>query len=174
MDESIDRNFRRVRFRMSIVSLFAALAVLLAGVGIYGAIAFSVVQRSREFALRIALGALPSSIRRIAIARTARLTLLAAAGGIAISLAIGKMLGCALYLVPHQNTGVLYGVTMHDPFSIAAASGILIAIALSASLIRRSEPPTCNQPQRPPEFLDIVPVIVEVWRHPQPPMPGRH
>jgi putative ABC transport system permease protein len=138
MEESIDRNFVGVRFRMAIVCLFAALAVLLAGVGIYGAIAFSVAQRTREFALRLALGAIPSDIRRIAVARTARLTLLAAVAGIAISLAIGRLLGSALYLVPHQHTGVLFGVGMHDPLSMAAASAILAATALAASLLPAS------------------------------------
>jgi putative ABC transport system permease protein len=138
MEEAVDQNFRGVRFRMSMVTLFAALAALLAGVGIYGAVAFSVAQRRREFALRIALGAMPAAIRRIAVARTARVTAAAAVAGIAITLVTGRLLGSALYLVPHQHTGVLYGVSLHDPVSMGAALGAVGAIALAASVVPAS------------------------------------
>jgi putative ABC transport system permease protein len=134
MEEAVDQNFRGVRFRMSIVTLFAALAVLLAAVGVYGAISFSVAQRRREFALRIALGAVPAAIRRIAVARVARVTATAAIAGTAVALVIGRLLGSALYLVPHQHTGVLYGVSTHDPLSMVAAVGAVGAIALAASV----------------------------------------
>lgn len=51
-----------------------------------------------------------------------------------MSLSIGRLLGSALYLVPHQQTGMLFGVSMNDPLSMAVASAILIAIALAANL----------------------------------------
>jgi putative ABC transport system permease protein len=137
-EEAMNNSFRGVRFRMSVVSVFAALAVLLAAVGIYGTIAFSVAQRTREFALRLALGAMPSSIRRTALGRTARLAFVAAAVGIVISLALGRMVRSALYLVPGQHGGVLYGVSVSDPFTFCAAAAILLAMALSASLIPAS------------------------------------
>jgi hypothetical protein len=134
-DEVMAQQFRRERFRMALVSIFAALAALLAGVGIYGTIAFSVAQRTREFALRIALGALPSAVRRTALARTTRLTLIGAGCGLGIALFLGELLKSEVYLVPHQHSGVLYGVGIHDPVSLTAAAAIVVALALCASLV---------------------------------------
>jgi ABC-type antimicrobial peptide transport system permease subunit len=95
-----------------LVSIFAALAALLAAVGIYGAIAFSVAQRTREFGLRMALGAMPAAIRRLTLGRTTRLTLTGAACGLAVSLVLGQLLQSALYPVPHQHSGLIYGVSI--------------------------------------------------------------
>jgi ABC-type lipoprotein release transport system permease subunit len=117
-----------------LVSIFAALAALLAAVGIYGAIAFSVAQRTREFGLRMALGAMPAAIRRLTLARTTRLTLTGAACGLAVSLILGQLLQSALYLVPHQHSGLIYGVGIRDPLSLSAAAAIVLALAAMASL----------------------------------------
>lgn len=134
-DEILARQFRNERFRMMLVSIFAALAILLASVGIYGAIAFSVAQRTREFALRTALGAMPAAIRRLTLSRTASLTVAGATCGLAIALVLGRLLGNALYLVPGRHGGVLFGVGIHDPLMLFTAGATVLAFALCASLI---------------------------------------
>ena len=128
------RQFRGERFHLMLVSIFAALAALLAAVGIYGAIAFSVAQRTREFGLRMALGAMPAAIRRLTLGRTTRLTLTGAACGLAVSLVLGQLLQSALYPVPHQHSGLIYGVSIRDPLSLSAAAAIVLALAAIASL----------------------------------------
>jgi ABC-type antimicrobial peptide transport system permease subunit len=107
---------------------------LLAAIGIYGAIAFSVAQRTREFGLRMALGALPSAIRALTLARTFRITLAGVACGLAAALVLGAGLSSALYLVPHQHTGLIYGVGIRDPLALSAAAAVILTLAALASL----------------------------------------
>jgi len=76
--------------RAPTVSFFATLAALLAGVGIYGAISFSVAQRTREFGLRIALSAGSRAIISMTLAHTARLALSGAACGLGLALMLGR------------------------------------------------------------------------------------
>ena len=134
-EEDIAAQFRGERFRMILVSLFAALAALLAAVGSYSVLAFSVAQRRREFALRIALGAMPAAIRRISLVRTARVALTGAGVGLAAALVLGALLGSTLYLVPHQHTGLLYGVKIADPATLFTCAALLLAVALASSLL---------------------------------------
>jgi hypothetical protein len=100
------------------VSFFAALAALLAGVGIYGAISFSVAQRTREFGLLIAPSAGRRAIISMTLARTARLALSGAACGLGLALMLGALLKTALYLAPGQHAGVLHWFGIHDPPSV--------------------------------------------------------
>ena len=133
-DEIVAREFLGERFRMTLVSIFAALAASLAAVGIYGAIAFSAAQRTREFALRIALGAMPAAIRHLMLARSARLVSLGAGAGLGIALLLGELLKSELYMVPHQHTGLLYGIGIHDPLTLLSAAAVVLALALFANL----------------------------------------
>jgi putative ABC transport system permease protein len=55
--------------------------------------------------------------------------------GISLSLLLGRLLSRALYLVPHEHTGMLYGVSVYDPISVSAASALIIAVVLFASYI---------------------------------------
>jgi putative ABC transport system permease protein len=134
LDDALAQQFRGERFHLMLVSIFAALAALLAAIGIYGAIAFSVAQRTREFGLRMALGAMPAAIRRLTLARTTRLTLAGVGCGLAASLILGQILRSALYMVPHQHNGLIYGVGIRDPVSLCAAAAIVLALAAIASL----------------------------------------
>ena len=119
---------------MWLVTAFAGLAALLAGIGVYGAIAFGVAQRTKEFGLRMALGAVPAAIARLTLARTTRLTLAGLACGAGVSLVSGQILRSALYLVPHQHTGLLFGVGIRDPLSLSAAAAVVLVLAGAASL----------------------------------------
>ncbi|HEV3199868.1 MAG TPA: ABC transporter permease [Bryobacteraceae bacterium] len=134
MEERISQSLVGERFNLMLVSLFAGLAVVLAAVGIYGAISFSVAQRTREFGLRMALGARPGNLLGLTLTRMARLVLSGAGCGLILALVLGAWLKKALYLAPGEHGGLLYGVGVHDPASIAGAVGIVLGLAVLAGL----------------------------------------
>ncbi|MFZ3244413.1 MAG: ABC transporter permease [Candidatus Acidiferrales bacterium] len=135
MDELAADALHGARGNLILIGIFAALALALVAVGIFGAIAYFVQQRTREFGIRVALGASPSRILRHALKQSAALGVSGLALGIAFSLALGRLLGSALYLVPHEHDGLLYGVSVFDPLTLAAACLLLAGVLLIASYI---------------------------------------
>jgi ABC-type antimicrobial peptide transport system permease subunit len=135
MEQRISDYLAGARFNLALIALFAGLAMLLAGVGVYGAIAFSVAQRTREFGLRMALGARPLSILSLTLNRTARLTLAGAGCGLVLAWILGALLNRAMYLVPGEHGGMLYGVGIHDPASFGGAAAIMLGLAAIAGLL---------------------------------------
>lgn len=129
MDEVVGRETSNDRFEMILFGGFAWVALLLAAVGIYGVMAFAVVQRTHEIGIRMALGA----ERRQVISMVIRSGMRMAFVGIAIGLAGAVGLGLLM-----RKT--LYGVTAADPVSLAAVAVLLFAVALFACWIpaRRS------------------------------------
>jgi len=111
-------------FQMTLLTIFAAIGLLLAGAGIYGLVAYSVGQRTREFGIRMALGARSGEILRSIIARGAALALFGVALG-SIAAALG-----AKWLQTF-----LFEVSTHDPKSFVIVGGILVAVAALASLV---------------------------------------
>jgi len=97
--------------------------------GIYGAISFSVAQGTREFGLRIALSAGSRAIISMTLAHTARLALSGAACGLGLALMLGALLKDALYLAQGQHAGVLHGVGIQGPVSLAAAETVMLGLA---------------------------------------------
>lgn len=112
------------RFTAGLVGAFAAVALVLAGVGLFGVTAYSVAQRSREFGIRIALGASRSHVAGLVLGRTGRLALLASA--------IGAV--AALHLADLMNS-LLFGVDPVDGPTLLAAAGIIIVTVLLASVV---------------------------------------
>jgi len=100
---------------------FGALAALLAGVGLYGVLAYWVVQRTHEIGIRVALGAEPRDIRGLVLGQGVRLTLLGIAIGILVGLALARVLN-----------SLLYGIKALDPVSFVAAGVLLASVALLA------------------------------------------
>jgi putative ABC transport system permease protein len=111
----------RPRFRAGLVGTLAALALVLAAIGIFGVLTFTVRERTREFGIRLALGARTADILRLVLGGGARI----AATGIAIGLAMAAALTKSL-------ASLLYGVTPLDPVTFVGASMTLAAIALMA------------------------------------------
>ena len=134
MEERVRSGLRGAQFNLALVAVFAGLALLLAAVGVYGAVAFSTAQRTREFALRIALGAQPGSIVRLTLRNMARLTLAGAVCGLCAALVLGQVLKSALYMAPHLHTGMLYRVAVNDPVLLALAAALLVTVATLASV----------------------------------------
>ena len=112
------------RLLLLLVGLFAAAALVLAAVGIYGVVAFSVARRTREIGIRVALGAQRSDVLRLVVGEGARMAALGVAIGIAASLAITRLMST-----------LLFGVTSTDPLTFAGVAVLLASAALFASCI---------------------------------------
>jgi predicted permease len=112
------------RFRTTLVSLFGAVGILLAAVGLHGVVAFGVARRAREIAIRLALGASVGSVRW----RVIKHSLLLAFVGVAIGLLATLWMGGLL-------EGLLYETTPRDTVALVAVAGILVVIAVVASAI---------------------------------------
>jgi putative ABC transport system permease protein len=120
MGESIEAR----RFNMLLLGAFAAVAMLLAAVGIYGVISYAVAQRTREIGVRIALGARPRDVIRMVVGRGMWLTSIGAVAGLALSLALTRFM-----------SSLLFGVGAKDPLTFASVSLLLTGIALLACYI---------------------------------------
>jgi putative ABC transport system permease protein len=123
VSESVDRYLAEPRLLARVIAVFALLAVLVAGLGLYGVLARGVEERRKELSIRAALGAGPGALGRL-ITREALLVTLA--GG-----AVG--LGAALWMARLIQSR-LFGVTPYDPASMAIAFGIVVAVALASTL----------------------------------------
>ena len=113
-----------LKFGVGLLAAFGVLSLVLASVGIYGVIAYSVAQRTREMGLRIALGAAPAAVRRLVVGHAMKLAALGLALGIGGALLIGRAM-----------TSLLYGVSGSDPLSLAAPSITLLVVAATASYL---------------------------------------
>ena len=109
---------------MEMVAFFAATALLLAGLGIYGTISYVVNEQRREIAIRLALGAQRSDILKMVLRQGLTLAAAGAALGVAGAL-----------IVSHLMAGLLFGVAPTDPFTFAGVTLVLTAVALAASYI---------------------------------------
>jgi predicted permease len=132
MTDRVTDTLKQARFNLALIALFAALAVILAGVGIYGSMACAIEERTREFGVRIALGALPRRILGEALRESIRVGFAGCLLGTLLVLVLARVLGNALYLVPGQHGGLLYQVGMTNPTALGAASALLIAVAILA------------------------------------------
>jgi putative ABC transport system permease protein len=112
------------QFNMTLLSVFAGLALLLAAIGIYGVIAYSVTQRTHEIGVRMALGAKRRDVLRLVMHQVMVLAGLGIAFGIAGALALTRLL-----------EGYLYQVKPTDPWTLSAACAVLAIVAIMASYL---------------------------------------
>ena len=103
---------------------FAVLATLPAAVGLYGVLAYTVAQRTREFGVRMALGADGGTVRRMVLRQVGRMTLVGGVVGLAGGLALGR-----------GAQSLLFGVQGFDPLVIVAATALLTAVSLGAGYL---------------------------------------
>ena len=127
MPEIISQSMSPQRLPMILLIAFAALALLLALVGVYGVISYSTTQRIREIGVRMALGARREDVLRMVVGQGLRLALSGLAIGVAAALILTRVLSSFSHL--------LYGVSANDPLTFATASVMLIAMAALASYI---------------------------------------
>jgi putative ABC transport system permease protein len=112
------------RFRTLLIALFAALALTLAAVGLYGVIAYSVTRRTQEIGLRMALGARTDDVMKLVLRQGMRLAVTGLMFGLAGAFALTRLMA-----------GLLYGVSATDPLTFAVVPALLFAIALLACWI---------------------------------------
>jgi putative ABC transport system permease protein len=124
MQQILSRSLATQRFMMTVVVVFAVLALALASVGIYGLIAFSVSQRTHELGIRMALGADATSVLGMVLREGTRLAALGTAIGIAGAFAVGRAIASALF-----------GVQPGDWRIMAGASICLLVVAFLACLL---------------------------------------
>jgi ABC-type antimicrobial peptide transport system permease subunit len=127
MRQIISDSMSAQRFPMILLGAFAGLALLLASVGIYGMISYSITQRVQEIGIRMALGASKAKVLRLFIGQELKLVLLGIAVGAVGTVILTRTLSSLSHLP--------YGVGSCDPLTFAAASIILIAVAALAGCI---------------------------------------
>jgi len=120
----ISDDLARPRFAMQLLGGFAVVALLLAGMGLYGVVAFWVARRTSEIGLRIAIGAQPGDVLWLVMRRTVFLV----GGGVAIGLIASMASARAL-------AGLLYGVTPADPTALMLATLFLVVVAMLAAYL---------------------------------------
>jgi putative ABC transport system permease protein len=124
MTELEATSMARRRFALTLMSVFGVSALLLAALGIYGVMAFLVGQRTQEFGVRLALGAMPRDIMGIAMRPGLMLTLRGTAIGLVLSLLIVRLM-----------SALLYGVSVADPVTFVTVAAVLIAVTVAACFV---------------------------------------
>jgi putative ABC transport system permease protein len=140
MEQNVSRSISEPRFRTVLLAIFAGIALVLAAVGIFGVMAYSVAQRTREIGLRMALGASRSRVLLLILAQGAGLTLM----GVAIGLVV-------TFLVTRYLSSLLFNVPPYDPMTLAGVVGGLVIISLCA----------CYLPARRATLVDPIVALRE-------------
>jgi ABC-type antimicrobial peptide transport system permease subunit len=126
MNQIIARTLAGRRFSMILLGLFAALALLLASIGMYGVISYLVGQRTQEIGIRMALGAARGDVLRWVLKRGCKLALLGVSVGLAAALALTQVMA---------RSSMIYGVRAYDPWTFFGVTALLVTVALLACSI---------------------------------------
>jgi putative ABC transport system permease protein len=121
LEHVISRSLASQRFAMILLGIFAALALVMACVGIYGVISYLAGQRTHEIGIRMALGAERKDVLRMILGQAARMALLGVAIGLAGAFALTRLMA-----------SLLFGVSAHDPLTLAVVAVLLTLVALAA------------------------------------------
>lgn len=121
VDQALGNLSAQRRFQTWLLVLFAMVALLLSAIGIFGVMHYSVVQRTHEIGVRMALGAQPADVLRLVIAQGLRMTLIGVAAGLLAALALTRVLA-----------HLLFGVSAHDPLTFLGVALLLAGAALLA------------------------------------------
>jgi len=133
----VDDSMAQPRFAVLLLASFGALTLVLAAIGLYGVVSYSVAQRTREIGVRMAMGAAPERVFRMVLGQGARLSVLGIGIGLAGSLVVSRLISSFLYQVPST-----------DPITFGGVSVLLILVALLACYVparraTRVDPMTC-------------------------------
>jgi putative ABC transport system permease protein len=122
MEENISVNVAQPRFRTWLIGIFAGLALVLAGIGVYGVMSYTVTQRTNEIGIRVTLGAQPADVFRIVVGEGLRLALMGVGIGLLAALALTRVL-----------QSFLFGISAHDPLTFIGVAGVLTIVGPAAS-----------------------------------------
>jgi len=124
LEEYVSGSVAQRRFTALLLGIFAAVALLLAAVGLYGVMSYGVAQRTHEIGVRVALGAESNDVLRLVVGQGLRLTLLGVVLGWLGALGVSRFL-----------SGLLYGIAGDDPVTFAAVAAMFVVVALAACYI---------------------------------------
>jgi len=124
MDEWVSNSAAQPRLNTTLLAVFAGVALLIAAIGIYGVLAYSVNQRTREIGVRMALGATPGSVLKLIVREGMKVVLVGVAVGLAGGLALGRTV-----------SSLVFGVTVRDPATFVLVALALTGVALAACAI---------------------------------------
>jgi ABC-type antimicrobial peptide transport system permease subunit len=124
LDVQVNDSLRQERILALLTASFAALALLLAGLGLYGVTAYAVARRRTEIGIRMALGAVQTTVVRLVVSRVARLVGIGVVGGTVASLWLSRFVG-----------SLLYGLEPGDPTTLLVAVVVLAAVGMTAALL---------------------------------------
>lgn len=124
MPQQVRENIAQDRMISLLAAAFAVIATLLAGVGLYGVLSYTVAQRTREIGVRMAIGADASQVRAMVLRQVGRMLAIGGVIGIAAALALGKAAG-----------SLLFGLKGNDPLVLVASAIVLGLVALSAGYL---------------------------------------
>jgi putative ABC transport system permease protein len=124
MDQIVAASLSQQRFSTTLMTIFAALALVLTSVGIYGVVSYAVARRVREIGVRMALGATPRDVVRLVVRQGMMPVVIGLGVGLVAALGLTRLLA-----------GMLYGVSPRDPVALAAMAAVLVAVALLASYL---------------------------------------
>jgi putative ABC transport system permease protein len=124
LDEYVTMSVASARFQMLLLTLFAVLALVLTAVGLYGVVAYGVAQRTREFGIRLALGARPREVMQLVLRHAMHMTGAGVVVGVIGAVFTTRLLGRALYEIDPL-----------DPLTFGAVVGVLVCVALIASIV---------------------------------------
>jgi putative ABC transport system permease protein len=124
MEDIVSATVARQRFSMMLLGIFAALALPLATVGIYGVMSYCVTQRTQEIGIRLALGARRADVLKMTMGWALKLVTFGLATGLVSALILTRVMA-----------NLLFGVTATDPITFVTILGVLMAVAMLASYI---------------------------------------
>ncbi|HST22913.1 MAG TPA: FtsX-like permease family protein, partial [Blastocatellia bacterium] len=124
MSKLVSGSVAQPRFYMTLLATFAALALILAAVGLYGVMAYLVTQRTREIGVRMALGAQASDVLKLVVGQGMLLALIGVIAGLLGAFAVTRLM-----------SSLLYGVSATDPWTFAAIALLLLGVALGACFV---------------------------------------
>ncbi|MEY2537345.1 MAG: hypothetical protein QOG67_1085 [Verrucomicrobiota bacterium] len=124
MENIVSESVARQRFSMLLLGVFATLALVLAAVGIYGVMSYSVAQRTREIGIRMALGAQRSDVLKLTVGHGLRLVTIGVVIGLSVALVLTRVM-----------SSLLFGISATDPMTFISISVVLISVAVLASYV---------------------------------------
>src|SRR6185369_5991489 len=121
MEQVVSESIAAQRFAMTLLGIFAGLALVLAAIGIYGVISYFVSQRTQEVGIRMALGAQRGDVLKLILGQGTRMAFIGVGIGLAVSIALTRLMAT-----------MLYGVSATDPLTFAAVALLLVLVATFA------------------------------------------